>query len=487
MAVGPLAGQASASHFRGGDINYQQTGSATTAQFETTVSFRCTFFFASCPAVGTTVSLNRTLYGDGSLSPGQYTVLASNAAEDNFTAREVHTHTYADTTRRIASLSSCCTLSTLINNSNAGYALFADVNLAQDPNSPKTSVPPVVNVGSSGNQTFLVPATDAGGQQLRWRLATNAEADGSDVNPADYSINPSTGQVTFDTTGKTQGLYHSSIVIEALNGSGNVVSATLVTFLVRVGQQAGNQAPQYDTPPTPPDGTEYTVAPGSNLTIDLQASDPDSADTVEIIPGPLPSGATFNETSGNPATGSFSFTPSASQDGQNFVVNFTAQDGQGGSTFRSYTIRVRAPSGEPGRMVGKGSLTGSGKKFSYAYILGCMTTDPDRNFRGSLSGQSFKLTGVSSVTCTDEPGVSPADPGAGFDTQTGSGTGTLGGAAVTVEWTFVDGGPEGANDSAQITIRNGAGSVVFQGSGSPPGPFPGSRQATGINTAQPPA
>lgn len=348
MAIGMLlavclATPASASHFRGGDINYSQIGAttSTTASFQATQSYRCTFFFASCPAVGTTVSLPVLDYGDGTSSSGDYIVVASNEAEDNFTARETSTHTYPDLAPRTAEFGGCCTLSTLLNNSDANYRVFAFVNLAEDPQSPRTSVPPVVNVGDTGVQTFAVAASDPGGQTLRWRLATDAETSGSGSNPPDFTINPSTGVASFDTTGKAPGLYHAAVVIEALNAAGDVVSATLTSFLIRVGSGTGNQAPVYVSP-TPADGSDFTVAPGEALSIPLQATDPDAGDTVDIVPGPLPAGATFNDTPGNPVTGTFSFTPTAAQNNQDFILNFTAQDGNGGSDLRSYTIRVRS-------------------------------------------------------------------------------------------------------------------------------------------------
>jgi hypothetical protein len=341
LAAG-LAAPASASHFRGGDINYSQIGGTTStdASFQATQSYRCTFFFPNCPAVGATVPLPSLVYGDGALSTGNYVVVASNQAEDNFTARETSSHTYPDLTRRTAEFGSCCTLSTLLNNSDASYRLFVDVNLADDPQSPRTSVPPVVNVGAPGVQTFSVAASDPGGQTLRWRLATDAETAGFASNPPDFAVNASTGLASFDTTGKTPGLYHASVVIEALAG-GNVVSATQTTFLIRVGSGAGNQAPVYVSP-TPADGSVFTVAPGTNLSIPLQATDPDTGDTVDIVPGPLPAGATFNDTPANPVTGTFSFTPTAAQNNQDFILNFTAQDGNGGSDLRSYTVRVRS-------------------------------------------------------------------------------------------------------------------------------------------------
>lgn len=40
-------------------------------------------------------------------------------------------------------------------------------------------------------------------------------------------------------------------------------------------------------------------------------------------------------------SGTFSFTPTPAQNNQDFILNFTAQDGKGGSDLRSYTVRVR--------------------------------------------------------------------------------------------------------------------------------------------------
>lgn len=342
-----LAAPASASHFRGGDINYSQIGGTTSTQaaFQATQSYRCTFFFAACPPVGTAVALGGFDHGDGTLSPGSYVVVASNSAEDYFTARETTSHTYPNLTRRTASYIGCCTISSLLNNSDASYRLFVDVNLAGDRQSPRTSLPPVVNVGAPGVQTFFVAASDPGGQTLRWRLATDTETLGFGSNPPDFTVNPSTGLASFDTTGKTPGLYHASVVIEALAG-GSVVSATQTTFLIRVGSGVGNRAPVY-VAPTPADGSDFTVAPGTNLSIPLRATDPDTGDTVDIVPGPLPAGATFNDTPGNPATGTFSLTPTAAQNNQDFILNFTAQDGNGGSALRSYTVRVRGATNVP--------------------------------------------------------------------------------------------------------------------------------------------
>lgn len=491
MAVGPLAGQAVGSHYRGGDISYQQSGAPTNVNFQSTTSFRMSAFFSSCPAPGTPVNIFESIinFGDGTQSDAGYVVVACNQADDWFTARKDVSHNYPNTNRRNAFYTSCCTISTLNNNNDASFQQFVDVNLTQDPNSPKTSVPPIVNVGTSGVQSFFVPAADPGGQTLFWRLASGTESGagaGAQVNPPGLAINSSTGQVTWDTTSRNPGLWHATIVIEARNGAGAVVSATHTTFLINVGQGVNNQPPAYDTPPTPANGTEFTVAPGANLSFNLQATDPNAGDVVTIVPGPLPPGATFNGTPGNPATGSFSFTPTAAQDGQDFVVNFTAQDDAGGSTFVSYTIRVRSSTGdddEDGRMTGKGTMN----SMHFAFVLDC-DSNPKPAFQGKRGSTALKVTAVTDNDCTDEPGVTPQEANAQFDTMKGTGTGTWSRTAVNVAWTFVDGGPEGSGDSSEITVtRQSDGTVLFTGSGSPPGKYPGSFQSTGFNTALAPA
>jgi hypothetical protein len=135
-------------------------------------------------------------------------------------------------------------------------------------------------------------------------------------------------------------------------------------------------------------------------------------------------------------------------------------------------------------MVGKGSVSGGGKTASYAYIVPCRAIARfTPSFEVRFGAQRFRLASVSSLQCSDDPAVST--PAAGFDTQTGTGTGSLtSGGPGRVEWRFVDGGAGGASDRAAITIRNASNAIVFQGNAAPPGPFPDSGQTTGINTAR---
>jgi streptogramin lyase len=137
------------------------------------------------------------------------------------------------------------------------------------------------------------------------------------------------------------------------------------------------------------------------------------------------------------------------------------------------------------RMVGKGSINGTtGGPSSYAYILNCnAAANTNAPFEVRFGTQRFRLTSASATSCTNDPAVTT--PPAGFDTMTGTGTGTLTtGGPGTIQWKFVDGGLGGANDSAQITIKNSGGTTIFNGTAAPPGKFPGSDQPTGNNTAQ---
>ncbi len=106
------------------------------------------------------------------------------------------------------------------------------------------------------------------------------------------------------------------------------------------------------------------------------------------------------------------------------------------------------------RMVGKGAITdpATGTTGSYAYIMSCDPTAPAGPFEVRYGTHRFRLTTVHGVSCADYSNVTT--PAAGFDTQTGNGTGTLDGVAgAYFEWTFVDGGLGGLVDSAYLSIR----------------------------------
>ena len=274
-------------------------------------------------------------------NPGENYFIAEGRANDSEASI---THTYASGGPFTASLDGCCTISELNNASDSSYRAGTVVDMGADDESPRSSVPPVVNVGTSGQQTYNVPAIDSGGEKLRWRLATGEEACGgcSDPQPpGDFSIDPNTGRVTWTTTEQAEGLYFTSVVIDALNAAGAAISSTQVTYLVRVGSGGINNQPPAFEAPTPEDGARFEVAPGAAFQIPLQARDPDILNTVSLNNLGLPEGATFEQTPGNPATGTFRWTPTAAQAGEHLLTVVAQDDADPpASVTRTYVIEV---------------------------------------------------------------------------------------------------------------------------------------------------
>lgn len=74
----------------------------------------------------------------------------------------------------------------------------------------------------------------------------------------------------------------------------------------------------------------------------------------------------------------------------------------------------------------------------------------------------FHLEEATSITCLDDTSVDEGMPIAGFDTMQGEGTGRLNGVSgATVEWTFVDAGEPGTDDSLSIRITDPSGADVI--------------------------
>jgi hypothetical protein len=113
-----------------------------------------------------------------------------------------------------------------------------------------------------------------------------------------------------------------------------------------------------------------------------------------------------------------------------------------------------------GRMTGAGTTQMTdGTKVTHGFLLHC---EPDPKHLDILevlweNDHRFRLTSVTSRSCSDDPAIESS----GFDTHSGTGTGTYDGAAATVTWTFTDAGKPGTSDTAAIQIRDAIGAVVL--------------------------
>jgi hypothetical protein len=120
------------------------------------------------------------------------------------------------------------------------------------------------------------------------------------------------------------------------------------------------------------------------------------------------------------------------------------------------------------RMTGGGSVFTSAKaRVTHGMELHCDIKDKPNNLEVNWgNGEKFKLSSLTTVRCTDEPGIGPRRPIAGFDTMVGTGTGSYKGqSGATVSFTFTDAGEPGRADVASITVKDAGGKTVLTVSG----------------------
>jgi len=117
-------------------------------------------------------------------------------------------------------------------------------------------------------------------------------------------------------------------------------------------------------------------------------------------------------------------------------------------------------------MTGGGSVKGT-QKVTHGFELFCNTKNGPNNLEVNWGkNNKFHLTSLDTASCTDDASIAPNPPVAGFDTYTGTGTGTYNGVAgATASWTMTDAGEPGVNDTFQIKIKNAGGTTVLDVSG----------------------
>ena len=282
------------------------------------------------------------------------------------------THTYAsagnftaaiDSGDRISS-ASASNVNAHINNPDGGYRVETLVNVGTGNSSPVSALPPIILCPVNALCSFVVPGADPNADPLHFRLSTSTEASTFPPNPPcssnfcqpgpPFAPNAasisSTGVYTWDTTGATLGppgsntLYSTQVTIEDLNAAGNVESKVAVDFFIQlvsvevcgdhIDNDGDGQIDEDCNPPVfnnPVCGSTTTVNAGGTLSFTVQASDPDSGQTVTLNVAGLPAGATMTPSlprSGNPVTSVFSWTPTAADVGTH-VITFTATDNSG--------------------------------------------------------------------------------------------------------------------------------------------------------------
>lgn len=113
-----------------------------------------------------------------------------------------------------------------------------------------------------------------------------------------------------------------------------------------------------------------------------------------------------------------------------------------------------------GRMTGGGSIFDENDvRWTHGFQIRCDADDPRQNLEVNWgkgpNENNFHLLDMTYAECTNNG--DEGHPEAGFNTYYGEGSGTLNGEPATIEFTFVDNGEPGDEDTATITItQNGS-------------------------------
>lgn len=345
-----------ATHYRATQLIWTKVG-LDEVEFTANIGVRRSYY--GSPDVGSNIDADPIQFGDGSSSDSTFKVIYIDAVNDWLVAEKIVRHTFSETKAYTASIATCCRLSAPlhINNPDASNRVETLVNFGKTSASPVSLISPIIDCRRNAVCTFRVPAIDPDNQSLRFRFATGNEATGGTfIQPGPpyatniATIDATTGAYVWDTTGaslSTSGdtYYSTQIVIENLDGS-EVVSTTAVDFFIRLSDNVSNQPPEFHAP-TPEDGTILNFPLGVPILLPVEAHDHDAGDSVTLGMLGKPADATFNTTSGNPAKGVFSWTPTTMG---SVILTLTAQDQSGlGATQRSITINVQNAEEECGK------------------------------------------------------------------------------------------------------------------------------------------
>nr|BAL58745.1 surface antigen gene [Candidatus Acetothermum autotrophicum] len=218
---------------------------------------------------------------------------------------------------------------------------FEAVGLGQP---PPLAQPPVLQVNptslnfrgqeSGGNPLpQMVKISNEGGSPLEW--VAQIDVNWISLSATHGSLAPKESwqlQVAVNVAGLRAGIHQARITITAPGAQGSPAIVSVSLELV-----SANRAPVIESL------APQRIPWGKTLSVRVQASDPDVGDTITLEATNLPKNANFQTVRGNPAVGTFTFTPEAAQARQTFRVTFVATDTQGlrDSKELSVTVEIR--------------------------------------------------------------------------------------------------------------------------------------------------
>lgn len=362
LALG--ASEAQATHFRYGTVKWRVVDPVpdpTPTTLDLEVTAECAWrrsYFSPLPQVGFPVNTLQILRVTGTGLSLQTALIidvtAINPVEDWFVGSR--TFLFNNVPRTALPLKTFWTgnarISTLLDgNADDFFNVEARVSLDQtNLFSPVSNLLPIVNVAhGQPAASFFIPATDPEGDTLTWSIAgtarsllTKAAPDGADdAGGPTLSINPSTGQVTWDTAseltpGPGQELYAVQFLVT--DGKGGEIPADALLRIV-----PNTSAPPVALIDDSPDPASFDVSPGDPISFVFKGTDPDVGDVVTLGSGGLPPGSSFTPTlpfSGpQPQSSIFNWTPTLADVGSH-VISLSVTDPFAIQDTTSATITV---------------------------------------------------------------------------------------------------------------------------------------------------
>ena len=261
--------------------------------------------------------------------------------------------------------------------------------------------------GSTNQQPVFVAPTPADGSVitgnvgalLSFGVAATDPDTGDTVTlgmlgqPAGSSFSPTAGNPasgTFSWTPTTPGDY--LITLDATDQQG--LGAVPRGIILRIGTTTVNQQPVF-VAPTPADGSVITGSVGAPLSFGVAATDPDTGDTVTLGMLGQPAGSSFSPTAGNPASGTFSWTPTAPGD---YPITLTATDQHGlAAVPRAIILRIAAPPPTGIIVSGQGRVQHRGGPCELRGLERHGVPRPARGIKFTFTGDVDTITGAGST------------------------------------------------------------------------------------------